>query len=254
MNAHEVMVALKDKYGGAEWAFLPQVRSATGSACVRTADGLAMNLWPSRGLALHGFEIKVERGDWLRELRDPSKAEEICQFCEHWWVVAGDKDIVRDGELPPTWGLLVPRGRQLVVKVAAPKKEASPIDKSFLAAILRRAQECSVPKAEIQAELDAAVDAGQRSGRHEYKYKVERAENRRAALEKAIELFEQRSGLRITEWNAGDVGKAVKALLAVNQSNRLLQEAEGMRDKLRERADQMDNVIEVLEKRSWQPA
>ena len=33
----------------------------------RYADAIAMNLWPSRGLAVHGFEIKISRGDWQRE-------------------------------------------------------------------------------------------------------------------------------------------------------------------------------------------
>ena len=45
-------------------------------------------VWPSRGLYLHGFEIKVHRNDWLRELKNPAKAEEIAGYCHFWWVVA----------------------------------------------------------------------------------------------------------------------------------------------------------------------
>jgi len=51
-------------------------------------------LWPSRGLHLMGFEIKAGRGDWLRELKDPGKAEGIAAYCDQWWVVAPAEVIV----------------------------------------------------------------------------------------------------------------------------------------------------------------
>jgi hypothetical protein len=52
-----------------------------------------MSLWPSRGIELHGIEIKVSRNDWLKELGDPAKADEIARFCDRWWVAAGDESI-----------------------------------------------------------------------------------------------------------------------------------------------------------------
>src|SRR5438876_1169784 len=84
---------------------------------IGSADALAMSLWPSRGLELHGFEIKASRADWRTELRNPETADEIATRCDRWWIVAGSADIVTDGELPPTWGLLVPLGSALVAKV-----------------------------------------------------------------------------------------------------------------------------------------
>ena len=102
-------------------------------------DALAMAMWRSLGLEVHGFEIKLSRSDWLREKRQPFKAEELCLYCDRWWLVLGDKDIVKDGELPPTWGLLIPRGKSLVVSVNALKLTPISLDRVFIASILRKA-------------------------------------------------------------------------------------------------------------------
>ena len=57
MNEGGVFEALKTRYNSPEYCLLPQVRNSTGySSKVRTADAIAMSLWPSRGLTLTGFE------------------------------------------------------------------------------------------------------------------------------------------------------------------------------------------------------
>jgi hypothetical protein len=130
---------------GPGWAFVPKVRDAAGWDGSRTMDALAMSLWASRGRELHGHEIKVSRSDWLRELKEPAKMGAFATLVDRWWLVVSDASIVRDGELPPTWGLMVPRGAGLVVKVQAPKLPGHPadtgaaFDRSFLAAVLRAA-------------------------------------------------------------------------------------------------------------------
>lgn len=60
MNADAIRHALRQKFPAQEYALFFEVRSATGfPGRLRSADALAMSLWPSRGLELHGFEIKV---------------------------------------------------------------------------------------------------------------------------------------------------------------------------------------------------
>ena len=145
MTERDVLALLAARYVAPEWAFLRHVPNGTGGHKTRTADGIAMNLWPSRGLELHGFEVKIYRSDWLREAKDPAKADEIATRCHRWWIVAGDDSIVTQEDLfPQTWGLMVVRGGALVVVREAPLREPAPLTWEFLAAVLRRAAEAQV--------------------------------------------------------------------------------------------------------------
>ena len=103
------------------------------------ADVVAMNTWPSRGLAVHGIEVKVSRSDWLRELKDPAKSASVQRFCDRWWLAAGDDKVAKMEEVPEAWGLLVLRGKALVqVKEALPMP-AEPLTRGFAATLLRNA-------------------------------------------------------------------------------------------------------------------
>jgi len=95
VTAAEILVSLQERFCGPQYAFLPAVRDRTGMGASRTADAMAMSLWPSRGLELFGFEIKVSRMDWLRELKAPEKSEELFGYCDRWYVVVADKSIYR---------------------------------------------------------------------------------------------------------------------------------------------------------------
>ncbi len=214
LSESELTVLLQERFAAPEFAFMPQVRNGTGYSrrTTRTADALAMSLWPSRGLELYGFELKSDRADWMREKADPEKMEEIGQFCDRWWLVVGREDLVQPGELPPTWGLIVPQGKKLVVKVEAPKLEAKPLDRAQLAAILRRAAECVVPRAQIQA-------ATQREREKAMEKLEEIVEVRTRHLKRAHETllqerheFERISGVSWTTWNLGRVAEAVRFL------------------------------------------
>jgi hypothetical protein len=101
-----------------------------------------MHLWPSapHGLELVGFELKVSRSDWLRELRQPNKADPIKQFCDRWYVVCADAKIVKYvEELPKGWGLMFAEDGKLVEFIEAPKLNPLPLDRAFVAALMRRA-------------------------------------------------------------------------------------------------------------------
>jgi hypothetical protein len=82
------------------------VRNSTGYGD-RTCDAIAMSLWPSRGLELHGIEIKCSRGDWLHELKRPDKADKMFKYFDRWWLAVSDESVAHDYEIPPTWGLIV---------------------------------------------------------------------------------------------------------------------------------------------------
>lgn len=98
MNVPEIHTALRARFALPEYALMFEVRSGTGhSSQVRYADAMALGLWPSRGLELTGFEIKVSRSDWLRELKEPQKADRIGRFCDRWYVVAEAVRFILEG-------------------------------------------------------------------------------------------------------------------------------------------------------------
>lgn len=132
---------------GPRYVFMPQVRSHAGFDSPRTLDAVVMDLWPSKGLHLHGFEIKCSRSDWLRELKQPEKAAMFVDRVDRFWVVAADKDVVRLDELPPLWGLLyairTPSGPVLhngrSARLLPPSDERQSVQRSWLACLLRSA-------------------------------------------------------------------------------------------------------------------
>jgi hypothetical protein len=211
-HTEESMLALlRKRYtgesgNGPAWAFVPHVRNAAGFDANRTADAIAMSLWPSRGLELHGFEVKISRSDWQRELLKPDKAEAFCAIVDRWWLVVSDEKIVHDGELPPTWGLLVARGGKLVQKVEAPRLRprmnadrslSNAFDRSFLAALLRSAARTqTVEPAEVQAAVNEAREQWARIHREN----IDRWREERDELRSQIRAFEASAGVPLTGW------------------------------------------------------
>lgn len=224
-SAQQIIDALADRFAPPAYAFLPQVRDSTGySSNPRTADALAMSLWPSRGLELHGFEVKVGRNDWLRELKNPAKAEAIGQFCHRWWIVAPDK-LIELAEVPPLWGLLVARGKtgRLVQLKAAPAFDATPIDTPFLAAILRRAAaDCPYARRKTSEYADG-VEAGKREAD---RFRGNAAEDL-AHLRERLKVFEEASGVKIEAYTPAEkIGAAVRVLTDSGRIARFVDEAD----------------------------
>lgn len=221
LGTGEVMALLRAQYPAERgWAFFEEARNSPGfPRQVRSADGIALGLWPSLGLELLGFEVKVSRSDWRRELKDPSKAGEFQKWCDRWWVVA-PAGIVERAELPPTWGLLeVPeKGRKrLVVSVPAPKLEAQPLDRRFVAALVRQVQTDLDRRVRTAADARWVAERDAMMGRHDVQI---------AGLVKAKEdadekLRELASALGLSvydmKWSTLPVVNQVKAALAARR-------------------------------------
>lgn len=197
----DVLAALDAAHPPPAWAFIPQIRDGTGLGAGRTADAVAMSLWPSRGLEVTGYEVKVARADWLRELRNPEKAETIFGYCDRWYVVALE-GVVAPGELPPTWGHKVFQAGQIETEVEAPKLSPAPLDRIFVASIMRRIYGLRPDR----RELDRAVKAAAKERREFGLRELDR-------LKAAVAAFETASGVKIVEWSAGEIGDAVRWVL-----------------------------------------
>lgn len=214
MNLPEIHAALRSRFALPEYALVFEVRSGTGHTNnVRYADALALSLWPSRGLELIGFEVKVSRSDWLREMKEPKKADRIGRFCDRWYVVAGAKNIVLPGELPSGWGLMVPRGDGLSVSKEAPPLTPEPIPRSFLASLMRAACVQSPAEEIITQRLNAALSEQASQFKAKYEQRALHDTSELSVLRQAVEDFERESGVNIRGWRGKKIGEAVNFII-----------------------------------------
>ena len=159
--------AMMARYPEGEYALFFELASGTGNDTKTKADAVVMSLWPSRGLEIHGFELKVQRSDWLREKKTPAKAETIAKFCDYWWLVTPDNTdgdtIAKFDEVPATWGLLLGDGVKMRVARKAKKLKAKPVTLSLMASIFREVQSRYVHRKTIPAMIENMAEAQKKS-------------------------------------------------------------------------------------------
>lgn len=188
---------LLNRFPYPEYMLLTEVHDKAGFSARRRADAIAMGLWPSRGLHIHGFECKISRSDWLSEKKDPQKAEEGLRACDFIWLVVSDREIVKDGELPTGWGLLVPRGKTLVTVQEPTKREPSigNLERHFMAAMFRRAGDGHmVPKAEVDRLVRERVAEHEKIVEDRHAGVVKRTNDFLQQLHGRVEAFERAAG------------------------------------------------------------
>ena len=247
MTASNIRRLMERKFCQPEWALFHEVAEATGMA-KRRADAIAVNLWESRGLGIHGFEIKVSRQDWLRELKAPSKADAIIRNCDHWWIVA-PSGVVQPHELPPTWGHYSVDGRGLTCATKAPKLANEHVDgvRPFLASLLRRAGQHD--DAEIRrkvAEETAAIRA--RATEDAERQARERTRNY-DALKSQVDAFEKRAGIRISEYVGGaELGRAV-ALVQLIGGEETFRRVSGLHTMITDMGDRLGAALKEFQKK-----
>ena len=225
ITAEDMERYLANKYFNPEWVFLKQVRSSTGTAS-RIADGMAFNMYQSTGYEILGFEIKVSRSDWLSELKHMGKSNEIMTYCDKWFLVVPDANIVKEGELPKNWGLLVLKDGELRQKVRPTPQKPEPIPLAFMASILRRNADVMknleynyVKKENIKAEIEQARKDGYESGRG---YDGKHTEKELERVKAVLNAFQEASGVDLARWvsipEAKLMGKYFKLAMHLNEN------------------------------------
>jgi len=222
-----IEAALAKRCAPPEWALFFELRNDAGFRASRSADAVAMNTWPSRGLSVHGFEFKRDRRDWLRELKDPAKSAAVQRFCDHWWVVVDGERVIEPGEIPETWGLLALRGQKLIEQKAAPKLTAEPMTRGFIAMLLRNAKNGTVDRSEVNSMIEKRVAAEKQRMVTPSERREESAARELARLQSRIAQFEEQTGIDISaKFDSGDMadpkllGAAVRVLLSGGTGNR----------------------------------
>ena len=223
-------------------ALLSEVRNQTGySRRVRSADALAVSLWPSRGIWFAGIEVKVFRNDWLRELKQPDKSTEIQQFCDYWWIAA-PSGIVKIEEVPETWGLYEIEGKKVKVTRPAPKLSPLPLTQEFVASVFRNQAD----------QLDGARMAGHALGYAEAEQKL--SADKLAELEGKLVTVQRELDVvkRQLEFKEGDLAHLRSAVDEFERSIGMPQHTIGVRSYQRSLEHQREATeIYQLAERLW---
>lgn len=167
MNAADLIRLLHKRYQPPEWAVLEELHNGTGATASRRFDAVAFNCWPSSGFVRYGFEVKVSRSDFARELENHEKRAALEAACHQVWFVVS-AGVCQPREVPEPWGLLTVAGEQLRTLVKAQHRQVGPVPESLALCAIRRMVEQAaeyqrrhyiLDGAELtQADIDAFVE------------------------------------------------------------------------------------------------
>jgi len=200
---------------GQGYATLFEVADGTGSNARRRADALVLNLWPSRGMELVGYEIKVSRADWLHEMKQPEKAWPVMQYCDRWTLIAAP-GVAVPAEIPLNWGFIEFDGKKARVIKPAPVLEAKPISRTFLGAMVRkpiRDVEAMVA-AEVRKRADELDKAFDKRVQQQLSYRATDAEK----IKKAAKEIHEATGIDLLHGyeSVANIASAIKMAMEVN--------------------------------------
>jgi hypothetical protein len=217
MFTEEIRQLLRRRYAPPAYALFEEVGDATGHNGSRLADAVAISIWPSRGLDISGFEIKVSLGDWKKELADPTKADAIAQYCDYWWVVAPE-GVVPIDTIPGTWGLMEVSKRGLHAEKIATRMEPKPLTRPFVAAMLRRTAEWAEKIVKDSGQFKKGYEKGKQAAEADVKLGALNLK----ALQDKVSAFHKASGVDIADcWNGTKLGDAVRSILNGRHLTRL---------------------------------
>lgn len=250
LKAADIRKAMSKRWTAPEWAIMWEVANCTGFGASRSADAVMMSLWPSRGLELHGVEIKVSRSDWKREAKDPSKAESIAKYCDRWWIHTPVGVVDDLSDLPPAWGLREFSGRQWKTIREAEKTDAEQTDRGFLAALLRRSDESLSAMAreaikDERAEIQKTLERERLKIGNEIDKMVERRSHDYAGIKEKVKQFEDITGVEIDRYgdDLSNIGRCAAFLSRATKSDYLSIERHA--DRLEEAAKALRELHEI---------
>jgi hypothetical protein len=158
VNSGDILGALRRRYkDGRNWLYAEEVRLGTGFdykgwAWERGPDGrmrkvkqttkeqridaFAMSCYAADIYIKIAFEVKVSRGDFLREIAEPVKRAGAMQLSNQFYFITPPK-LVKVHEIPDDCGLMEAHNALIRVVKRAPRRECAPPDWSFIASFMR---------------------------------------------------------------------------------------------------------------------
>lgn len=221
---------IRKRHAGDGWLVFTELGNRPGYYANRFADAFALGVWASTKYETHLYEEKRSREDLKKELSDPTKMDGVGKYARYRWLVVSDEKIMEGLAIPDAWGVLAPtvRGNQRLLKVIqkAPKLDAKPIDAMFAMSMVRNGLKGWVSTADHQKVVDelASLRGGLRiaSRDDEIASRDEKIRELQVTIkqyERQIQTFEEASGVRLdlSGYQAGQIGKAVKLVVAMQE-------------------------------------
>jgi len=249
ITAAEINRLLDQQHPNVEKSMIAfEVGDATGGNQRRWADAVSMEFWPSRGLEIVGYEVKISRSDWLNELKDPSKSQAVSRYCDRFYLVA-PPGVLGIDELPKTWGYIEVTAHEygdqvtwgLRTKNKAPKRDVTPINRNFAASLIR----CALRKYGNKEMLQTIRQEEENKARALYKNHNQKelaiAQRRLSDLQDKVRDFERISGVSINSFRYHRAGEAIAWL----NNNRHRKE---LAEQLQMRIQQQKNMIDADQK------
>lgn len=246
--------AMKARYDAPGWALFYEVGNGTGWHKNRSADAVAMSLYPSRGLDLYGHEFKANRGDWLNELKNPDKAEEIASYCDYWYIVdTNSGNAVKEEEVPSAWGLIVWNGKTLRAVKKAEKLKPRPLDRSFLAGLLRAsckmadaAERKTKDKAWIKDINKKSYDEGFQDGKEITEREMLHHKKQAEDVQAMIGRFEESSGIKLHTYNWGQIAETIRAMQRISDTRGIDSLVETAGSTLRAMSEELCSIAKAI--------
>ena len=238
LSAHDLHEAIRARYEPPEWHLETEVTLAG-----RRLDVVALNMWETRGWRVVGFEIKVSRGDWVRELNAFQKSEEWTAVVDAFYVVTPPK-LVRDGELPEGWGHLELCGSRMMTRRHAAVRDGRTtlpreVAARFIGRLAQRAtQEERTAEHRARQQLRDDVESMVRT-RIEAEWAGEREELQRLRTEHRALL--DALGVNPISWRAHEASLRAAGVFA-----RATEEPEQLRGRLQRLGEQLGEQSKTL--------
>lgn len=151
LTSKEISQALTSKYSNygryEKYAIFPELRIGTGfsDSAEQRIDFFVLALTPSLKYEKIAFEIKVGRGDFLKEIKNPVKRRQALLFSNRFYFVA-PKGLIKIEELPIECGLMeveekengVRHWKTIHTRVQAPWRDEHLPNWGFVSSLARR--------------------------------------------------------------------------------------------------------------------
>lgn len=198
ITANDIRNSLQQYYADPEWTLMFEVGNGTGGTLRRHADGVAMNMYPSRGYEIRGFEIKVSRSDLKHEIEQAEKAEAVCQYCDTWFLVV-PKGLTKDIQIPLPWGIIeyCDEGK-LRIKKQAEKLQRETLPVQFVAGMLRAQQRTS--RQDVAKRVESELQSRKEIWQKHKTWEMDRLRDDNERMVKKLTEVKEQTGINLLDW------------------------------------------------------